>query len=90
MRSPADQIAATGAIVRSAWRCRERGRASRLRVQVRSWCSPSPRHELTRTASYQGVHIPCDTANVFLVLVLDLWRQQVHGHHVLDLRRLYG
>jgi hypothetical protein len=39
---------------------------------------------------YQHVLVRCDTPNVFLVLVLDLPRKQVHGHHFLDLRKLYG
>lgn len=39
---------------------------------------------------YQHVLVRCETPNVFLVLVLDLPRRQVYGHHVLDLRRLYG
>ncbi len=30
------------------------------------------------------------TPNVFLVIVVDEPRQSVHGHHVLDLNRLYG
>jgi hypothetical protein len=42
------------------------------------------------TSYYQHVLIHCETPNVFLVLVLDLRRRQVHGHHVLDLNEFYG
>ena len=38
----------------------------------------------------QHVLVRCETANVFLVLILDLRRSHVHGHHLLDLRQLYG
>jgi hypothetical protein len=41
-------------------------------------------------SNYQHVLVRCDAPNVFLVLVLDLPRRQVHGHHLLDLRKLYG
>ena len=37
---------------------------------------------------YQHVLVRCETPNFFLVLVLDLPRRQIYGHHVLDLRRL--
>lgn len=39
---------------------------------------------------HQHVLVRCDAPNVFLVLVLDLRQRQVYGHHLLDLRRLYG
>jgi hypothetical protein len=39
---------------------------------------------------HQHVLVECEIANVFLVLVLDLRRGQVYGHHLLDLRKLYG
>jgi hypothetical protein len=42
------------------------------------------------TSNYQHVLVSCETSNVFLVLVLDLPRRQVHGHYLLDLRKLYG
>ncbi|MDG4820988.1 hypothetical protein O7635_03855 [Asanoa sp. WMMD1127] len=38
----------------------------------------------------QHVLIRCETANVFLVLILDLERDQVLGHYLLDLGNLYG
>jgi WD40 repeat protein len=41
-------------------------------------------------SNYQHVLVRCDTPNVFLVMVLDLPRRQVYGHHLLDLRKLYG
>ncbi len=41
-------------------------------------------------SAYQHVLMACETPNIFLVLVLDLQRAEVHGHHVLDLRQLYG
>jgi len=41
-------------------------------------------------SNYQHVLVRCDVPNVFLVLVLDLAHRQVHGHHLLDLRKLYG
>jgi UDP-N-acetylmuramyl pentapeptide synthase len=47
-----------------------------------AWTMPSTDH--------QHVLIRCETANVFLVLVLDLRQRQVHGHHLLDIRKLYG
>ncbi|MFD0855995.1 hypothetical protein ACFQ07_27395 [Actinomadura adrarensis] len=47
-----------------------------------AWNMPSGCH--------QHVLIRCETPDVFLVLVLDLPRQRVHGHHLLDLGRLYG
>lgn len=40
--------------------------------------------------AYQHVLIAGEVTNVFLVLVLDLQRGEVYGHHVLDLRQLYG
>jgi hypothetical protein len=39
---------------------------------------------------YQHVLVECATADVFLVLVLDLAGRSVAGHHLLDLNRLYG
>lgn len=39
---------------------------------------------------YQHVLIQCETANVFLVLVLNLDEQAVAGHHLLDLNKVYG
>ena len=39
---------------------------------------------------YQHVLVDCETPDVFLVLVLDLPRSSVFGHHLLDLHRLYG
>jgi hypothetical protein len=47
-----------------------------------AWTMPATNH--------QHVLIRCETANVFLVLILDLRQRQVYGHHVLDLRKLYG
>ncbi|MCY1142960.1 hypothetical protein OWR29_33620 [Actinoplanes sp. Pm04-4] len=38
----------------------------------------------------QHVLVRCETANVFLVLVLDLRHSRVQGHHLLDLRKIYG
>jgi hypothetical protein len=38
----------------------------------------------------QHVLVNCETENVFLVLVLDLRHSEVRGHHLLDLRKLYG
>ncbi|MEH1127816.1 hypothetical protein [Micromonospora sp. CPCC 206061] len=40
--------------------------------------------------NFQHVLIRCETANVFLVLILDLRQRRVYGHHLLDLRKLYG
>jgi len=42
------------------------------------------------TTDYRHVLIRCETANVFLVLILDLRQCEVRGHHLLDLRKLYG
>jgi hypothetical protein len=39
---------------------------------------------------HQHVLVQCEIANVFLVLILDLRQRQVYGHHLLDLRKLYG
>lgn len=39
---------------------------------------------------YQHVLVRCPDPDVFLVLVLDLIKCRVHGHHLLDLPRLYG
>jgi hypothetical protein len=47
-----------------------------------AWTMPATGH--------QHVLVKCEDANVFLVLILDLRRRQVHGHHLLDLRKLYG
>ncbi|WP_212844562.1 hypothetical protein [Catellatospora sp. IY07-71] len=44
----------------------------------------------TRGGAFEHVLIRCETANVFLVLVLDLAARNVHGHHLLDLNRLYS
>ncbi|MEU8077914.1 hypothetical protein AB0B31_20950 [Catellatospora citrea] len=44
----------------------------------------------TRGGAFQHVLVGCDTANVFLVLVLDLDAGNVHGHHLLDLNQVYG
>ena len=38
----------------------------------------------------QHVLVSCGTANVFLVLILDLRSERVRGHHLLDLGKLYG
>ena len=43
-----------------------------------------------RGTAYQHVLVECGTANVFLVLVLDVPGRAVAGHHLLDLNRLYG
>lgn len=42
------------------------------------------------TKSHQHVLVKCEDANVFLVVILDLRQRQVYGHHLLDLRKLYG
>lgn len=56
-------------------------------------------HEFDGTVTYvwtmpatgcQHVLVDSKTKNVFLVLVLDLRRRKVRGHHLLDLRKLYG
>jgi hypothetical protein len=47
-----------------------------------AWNMPSGHH--------QHVLIRCETPDVFLVLVLDLSGQKVHGHRLLDMGRLYG
>ena len=39
---------------------------------------------------YQHVLVECDTADVFLVLVLDVPARTVTGHHLLDLNQVYG
>ena len=39
---------------------------------------------------HQHVLVECETPNVFLVLILDLRRSEVLGHHLLDLRERYG
>ena len=39
---------------------------------------------------YQHVLYNTADANVFMVVVLDVARGQVHGHHLLHLNRLYG
>lgn len=39
---------------------------------------------------WQHVLVESPDKNVNLVLVLDLVEHQVHGHHLLDLNRLYG
>ena len=43
-----------------------------------------------RGTPYQHVLVECTTANVFLVLVLDVTASSVAGHHLLDLNRRYG
>lgn len=40
--------------------------------------------------AYQHVLVECATADVFLVLVLDVPGRSVAGHHLLDLNRIYG
>lgn len=40
--------------------------------------------------SYQHVLVDSKDKNVFMALVLDVKKKQVHGHHLLDLNRLYG
>jgi hypothetical protein len=47
-----------------------------------AWAMPATNH--------QHALIRCETANVFLVLVLNLPHRQVYGHRLLDLRKLYG
>lgn len=42
------------------------------------------------TTNCQQVLVRCEIANVFLVLILDLRQRQVYGHHLLDLKELYG
>jgi hypothetical protein len=42
------------------------------------------------TTDCQHVLVNSKTENVFLVLVLDLRLRKVRGHHLLDLRKLYG
>lgn len=42
------------------------------------------------SGDHQHVLVRCETPDVFLVLVLDLAGRRVHGHHLLDLGRLYG
>jgi hypothetical protein len=39
---------------------------------------------------YEHVLVRSETANVFLVLVLNVTGRSVVGHHLLDLNRLYG
>ncbi len=39
---------------------------------------------------YEHVIVRSETANVFLVLVLNVTGRSVVGHHLLDLNRLYG
>ncbi|MFC6019700.1 hypothetical protein ACFP2T_26270 [Plantactinospora solaniradicis] len=51
-------------------------------VVTHAWTMPISNH--------QHVLISCETPNVFLVLVLDLRHDTVYGHHLLDLRVLYG
>jgi hypothetical protein len=46
------------------------------------WQMPSTR--------MQHVLVACETPNVFLVLILDLERSTVLGHHLLNLNHLYG
>jgi hypothetical protein len=42
------------------------------------------------TTHFQHVLIQCETANLFLALILDLTQRQVFGHYLLDLRKFYG
>lgn len=42
------------------------------------------------TGQYQHVLVNSEDKNVFMVLVLDLHRRFVLGHHLLDLNREYG
>jgi hypothetical protein len=42
------------------------------------------------TTGFQHVLVASQTPNVFLVLVVDLRQREVRGHHLLDLRKLYG
>lgn len=46
---------------------------------------PGPREAHSSTSFFR-----CDSANVFLMLVLDLAAATVHGHHLLDLNQVYG
>ena len=39
---------------------------------------------------WQHVLLAADAPNVYLVIVLDGSVQRVHGHHLLDLNKLYG
>ncbi len=39
---------------------------------------------------YRHVLVRCEVANVVLVLVLNLEKRSVTGHHLLDLNDLYG
>lgn len=42
------------------------------------------------TQRYQFVHFNSDDRDVFMVIVLDVARSRVMGHHLLDLKALYG
>ena len=51
-------------------------------VVARAWRNPAAR--------FDHVLLCSDDPNAFLVIVIDLRGPVVHGHHLLDLRRLYG
>jgi hypothetical protein len=40
--------------------------------------------------SFEHVLVSSDQRNVFMVIVLDLTRRVVYGHHLLNLNELYG
>jgi hypothetical protein len=55
-------------------------------------CSAGNVSSVYRDASgrWEHVLIGSEDRNTFMVVVLDLVAQSVHGHHLLDLNRLYG
>ncbi len=44
----------------------------------------------TPDARFDHVLVMTKTENIYLAVVVDLERNAIHGHHLLDLNRLYG
>ena len=43
----------------------------------------------TATGSFDLVHVPTTRQNVYLVVVIDVANDRIHGHHLLDLNTEY-
>jgi hypothetical protein len=54
--------------------------------------SDTPPAAVYRSADGRFDHVlyPCNRSNVYLVVVVALRDDRVHGHHVLDLKKEYG